>query len=1290
VRLQTDSTKVEFFLELCSAAKQLFFTGVEKLKEFFDWIRQSRSEEFVAVELDIVALLRRLLRVSPPLKKAGAWIDQRMGQWGWLKNQRNSFMSLSKTHPLFANAMLVLVEATMSFIRVLAEESFKRLASPLFLVLSGLEIICDLVDWYFAKDIFSVSISRVLRDAVIRTVVHGLLTLCPFPIAVILHWLWNVFHGKGLGFFQDLHEALERENRRQQFEEANLEMSDFSQVEGEHLSEKLLVKTAVGLVPLVNEPHLIEMAKRQVVRSDNTIMLMSDAARLIAKPTGRLLEVACFIHARMDMPLPYEPVDARVREGYQFARKLYLKDKMDVVAPWSEEVFMEYLKGQKFPQAKLQSYIDKMNSLEELRTASKPISFFGKTDEKLAKNPMFPGAQGTVKGRPVFPLVAEQINMMRFLLPFKKRFEEPIEIEYRGRVHTVTYVVDGKASRLDEWINRRSWEDGVHAIVLGDDCYILYVDHKTGKVGPNAIAFAYDLAKCDRTCQEQFQKCFGDYLTSCGMDLLTYANFIRSCTGLRKVDIKGTKDISPDGQDLEFYWQQEYYSTITGNPATSLQAYFAQLCFLGRAWVEWVDDGRWDLDVLIDKINWSGTQNGHILEWEIIQKKVGVVTQMRRYGDPRHLSFLGGYFSHNGLRFSWFSYNFLKALTVFPDTTKIYAGNHVAMHCAAVSQDLMLTRTPLGRAFRDMFVRIACNADLTKEDFRDAVAQYEVSRNWFVRKQMKDKHLSAEAIIGDGEWNDWLSSYADAKGFSSAVEANMLVIEELQSIVSLPAVLHTPCVDLFYLPRFGPPKVNLDKVWSLPRLDLLPSLFQSGERVLSALSDYFLMSQKNSKKASKETKEVKKEVQKVERKLDKMDKEVREPKKARSRANGKIDAQKRELAGSLRNLPPDSASTLRNLARRGEASYVEKKNFQYLRGLANPWLRGMPGSPHGRPPHVETQTWQVPFQQTMQANTSGFCWAGVFADGWLPNTVGGSGGPADMLIPHAGCRKVCTSTNGHIMCGTTNTFVGTTIPTPATTINPVPAGMWSQVPGGPGASSNLVMPGSNLANLGCRVRMNSLELQITPVSSKLVTQGVVYAYRRIQNANVSVGAIVEGTTGAALVVSTPDKFELQTQALAEWPEGKWMRIALIPNSHVATKMWNMLADAAVVVGYSDAGFICTGCANDQTFRLRLVVNWETTRIPSYLSTDFHSAVPIEFSDSSAVDPGVLAMRPGVLTGMVRDEQKPNERAPLQAMVDHKVLTEGPPEDNWVSSLTSGLVKAAPYVESAVSLIASLL
>jgi hypothetical protein len=437
---------------------------------------------------------------------------------------------------------------------------------------------------------------------------------------------------------------------------------------------------------------------------------------------------------------------------------------------------------------------------------------------------------------------------------------------------------------------------------------------------------------------------------------------------------------------------------------------------------------------------------------------------------------------------------------------------------------------------------------------------------------------------------------------------------------------------------------------------------------------------------SKAEKKAVKKIDDAEKRVVKAAKDVRRSERGRREKVQTSKVQMKDDFSRLASSQPTAAANLRRQAKMFQPSYVERMAYQYLRGVANPWLEGQPGSPHGRPPQVATQLWSIPFSGSFGANASGFCCGLIQADGWQSAAASNGSSLTDMLIPYN--RVLGVNNNNALFYGMTTTSSGTTI-TSAQVINPPAAGLWSAVPGGAGSTAATVIPGCTASRLGFKYRLVSIAMRICPVSPEQTTQGVVLAFRRVNSDDVNTAHIIEGQSYDYVSSLTPDIIEKKELSIPEWPAGKWMEVVCIPSTGCATKMFPLSATPATTNGAADAGFLISGAASGQMFRYEAVANYETTKIPSFLAGNSQGPQPLAYEAANVPQAQLLAMRKNGVN-VVNPELPRSDRPAIQAMADHKVINDpNGQEESWLNTLVGGAVKAAPYVESALGLLASL-
>ena len=386
---------------------------------------------------------------------------------------------------------------------------------------------------------------------------------------------------------------------------------------------------------------------------------------------------------------------------------------------------------------------------------------------------------------------------------------------------------------------------------------------------------------------------------------------------------------------------------------------------------------------------------------------------------------------------------------------------------------------------------------------------------------------------------------------------------------------------------------------------------------------------------------------------------------------------------------PEFRAELSRIMKQFNPSYVEKAAYQYLLGLMNPWIPGGRGSPHGRPVNVRTRPYQVRISGGFMTNSSGFACLNMVAENWQPKNVSSTGVLLDLLTPTN--PVLGTTLNGPILWGTTNTYVGTTVPNPVTLNPPSVIGVISDTPGGLSANADTIVPGVSKPGLNPLYRLVSMECRICPVSAESTTAGQVTAFRKRNMADYSSGNNPIGRTYSEITGMNEDIMETEEVSIPEWVQGKWLKVTLIPSVGVALKMWPLVANGTNTGGSVAGGFVVGGAPANQAFRYEMVANYEFTEVPSFAAADFHKPAPLEFSADEVPSAGLLALRPNQLVSGTRQAHDyVNVKPAAQAMADFKTIKEGSADEGWLSSIIGGVTKAAPYIESAAGLLASLL
>jgi len=797
VSLMGATSRLSFLLEGIRAVRKWGEALWERLSGWFARVSHWVSTGGVPIYLDIAKLVQRALRVIPTVERKWHQVQSAVLGFGWVKKSSAKVVDILARHPLLDNAIHILSQFVPIFLKATAEECLKRVASPVFLVISLVEIVADALDVFYAEQFDREEVMSFIRDAIIRIIAHGLLTLVPLPVAIVLHTAVNcVQTWREKRVFSQLREVVLEAALDDFMEEHVMEPLIFHAMDVEWVPATVMVKEGNGMVPVKQRPELLEAARHQRFPTGKLLALKCKAAELLARPRKDLLSVCGIVKWRLEAPIP-KPNRENIRIGYEVAKE-YIFSHFRAVEPMSVADFRQYIIGQEFGLQKTKWYMERLDLLEKEVNPKVPVQpIVGKGDEVLPVRSDL-GDDDTVKTRPIFPIDADQLDFMRWLLVWKHNFGRPFEMRREGHLFTFTYMLDSRADLLDTWINERCHQDGFHMLALGDDNIMMFVCHKRGWVGEKARFGAYDLATCDLTCGLDVQLCFVDLMRSGGLSETEAKKFLSRCKGLRELVVVG------EPSDKRFFWEAKEVSTVTGNPATSIQAVFCQLLFVCLAWDQWVVGDAEDPEELGRLIHEAGTLNGHVLEWELDQGSVS------RFSKVTRRTYLGGLFVPDGETLKWCPMSWLKTFCLFPDTQKIYGGSaHMEMHAAAISTDEGMLRTPIGSAFCALMRRLASAAGLTPPDFAEAKRLLHQSKSWYQRLKKTPYVLPP---VEEGAFLLALQDLCFSRGFDDPVPEWKDLEAELLTVSSLPADLHSGGVRCLYHPRFGLPKVEFRKM----------------------------------------------------------------------------------------------------------------------------------------------------------------------------------------------------------------------------------------------------------------------------------------------------------------------------------------------------------------------------------------------------------------------------------------------------------------------------------------------
>lgn len=380
-------------------------------------------------------------------------------------------------------------------------------------------------------------------------------------------------------------------------------------------------------------------------------------------------------------------------------------------------------------------------------------------------------------------------------------------------------------------------------------------------------------------------------------------------------------------------------------------------------------------------------------------------------------------------------------------------------------------------------------------------------------------------------------------------------------------------------------------------------------------------------------------------------------------------------------------SDYKKLAKYGKASWIEKRNYQYVLGLMNPSLPDMPGPLHGRNPGMKTQFYQIEDVQQMQANAAGYAFCGITLDSWTKD-------PTSTSTPYAreaGSFFMSTAGNGTPLMATLATYAPTTFPA----IGAPPVGCGVYVLGGAGGTFNTIAPG---ASGYTQYRLVSCAMHIAPDMTSLNNSGTLLVGQNTNIDYINPGLSVVNGQGYGALADVPASYQLtQTFDVPEWVHGKEAVVSAIPTGNCYGQFYGPNGAAITAqVGRANLWAIAKDCVPNSFFRVRAVYNYEITTIPSFLASTLRAAERPEDIPVSGPTPSAQVLQAYGGTPSVRPEGKAVAKPAMAAALHEKAMNtpmSKAESKSWLSDAASGVetgIEVVGGIMSAVELVGSLL
>jgi hypothetical protein len=685
------------------------------------------------------------------------------------------------------------------------EEWLKRKANWAFAVLSAVEtigiFICSVPFWY-NKDF------KVLEDlgqqaayAIVRTFLHFVLTLLPFPAAVGVHVLFNT----AVRHFPRLKKYVMR--LYNEFRLAEIQEINANRVETVSQGDVYLESDSLTYVCGGQEMPMTEETQRlltETLYSPKFTLVRCLSTQSLISPDMTLQSAILMMAQRFDVTVLKVDKEVLRLNSLPFRCLLSSRYKQHgTFRAMSDEEFIEYVDAQEaYDAAKKQKYKEWVKEYPNRHLMKPERVVMAKTDEILKLKKL--DGDSYAKVRPIFPCSRDDIGHMQFILNWKYVLHDRFEWEVGGVQHSIYYHLLGEPRDLDSAFTWAATHPGVHSMHLGDD--FLFIKSDDEEIG----CAAGDAVKCDATCGEELHKVFCEIWLEGGCSPDVLDDYMEGLSGTFEFKLK-----LPPGFSRKFFrflHKKKRKTTLTGAPATSVVAFMALAIVRvaasfrhARQPTGWPGLEEFDATCATEMPSPPGVcsflstfesvanQNGHEVEWELDMK----------WGPPQAVSFLGGYFFPKAGRWVHVSLNFVKNL-VFPDPDRIKGSpfnDEQSPLCALIAARLpepIFNQTPVGRALRKSLTNFLARNNYSADDpyYADVYRQH---LSWYQQTILST--TSYEAIFDYDFW-EGVRINCEWRNIPCGVERLQSWLGELSLVDNYPAPVedHGVLYDL----RFGP------------------------------------------------------------------------------------------------------------------------------------------------------------------------------------------------------------------------------------------------------------------------------------------------------------------------------------------------------------------------------------------------------------------------------------------------------------------------------------------------------
>jgi len=840
----------------------------EKVRALF--VKVGFGLEELSVPSQIVHLLFALKKHSRMLSGIVDTLLSPITQMGALRNSLLKVDSWASRYPRVRTVFEEIAFAAQCIVVAFGEELVKRWTPVGFSAMFGaIEALLATVTYHLDHDASRESIAKSIATAVAHVVCHTILRLLPMWVAVPVHALYNYLVGRGKSrWWNDLIELCQLdvlEYELDTFEAApvSLPMNAVAQ------SQVYLKEPDGTLTYIKDDPQFLQLvAVREV--SKKVIAVVSDATRILIRPSGSILDMVLMTVSRLDKPLPYVADAHYWNQAMVLFVNAFVEPQIDrkghlrVLSP---DQLIEYVEQRPWGNQRKEETITIIRKWASECKLKRPSEVTPKIDEiiptqPLLVEPLHAGdiGVGASKTRPICPRAEADLKSMAIAVPLKHwmkghnfwklgegRFEpvEDPEMELDFML-SIDYQMAPRADLLSAWFNRCRRFHGLHFAMHGDDQYALYVD-----INGEMLACAIDLSMCDKTCGELFQLNFCSFVNLASDD--THTDDVQSQFNLLVGEFQLKSRHFPMGTP-PLFWNKKDRCTNTGEPLTSVKAVFAQFAAIFMTVLGCYRGGKFVFTLYRDAVMrmWRGL--GLIPEFET-----------NRDGDAWHhpsaVTYLGGMFVERVPDscddWSWVSNKHLKAYMVFPAVEKIYGSYHpMEQHMCVLLQDPDLYSGPVGRALARWYQR-CCNA--TFENFEEVSMRAQLKYQNHLEQQdryklelMHDAGDYKAPVVADESYYHAAEHMLARNGTMYCADDIRKIEREIESFGPSPVQeLHCSALPLYVL-RFGNPKASPDDSTGqgLAELNIVGAIFDLSAKIFTCFNENMTKSKMSKAKAS--------------------------------------------------------------------------------------------------------------------------------------------------------------------------------------------------------------------------------------------------------------------------------------------------------------------------------------------------------------------------------------------------------------------------------------------------------